>query len=150
MVLTAGGSKEVADPFGRKRKLLGRIMKRILSQKRSILAILAGMLICFLFSVVIKPACFGLFFGIIAACAIAGVSSPKEGAVIGVFVPIPLGIYVMLPGPAYVFRKPNVDLPSVMIGELFSVLFMALVGATIGLIVGKLYEMRRQGKSIIF
>ena len=129
-------------------------MKKFLLKKRSILAILSGILICFLLFFLVKPLCLGLIFGVIAASMIAEVASPKEGAVIGAFVPIPYAIYATLIGLPQIFQQSNIDLPSLItgsiIGELFSILLMALVGAVIGLIVGKFYEMRRKGNATIF
>jgi len=121
----------------------------ILKSKQTIFSILAGIIVGLLVSIFLKPTCWGPAVGVFFAAYLAKVSSPKEGAIIGTIVLLPIGIYAFLQIPAEAIAKTTIGIFGNIIGLIAGLLLAAGIGALYGLIIGKLFQITKE-KKILF
>jgi hypothetical protein len=103
----------------------------------------------------LKLTCQGPLFGVIIASVVANVSSPKEGAILGALIPIPLYIYSIIPAISNVNQASKVSsifllILAEILGSLLALGLVSAVGALIGLGIGKFLQSRKKGNSTIF
>jgi len=112
----------------------------------SILAgIAAGLLILFL----VKPFYWGLLVGLLLATYLSGAASPREGALVGLIVLPPLGIYFMIEASLQLNMQSKMEqLPYILLWCLMVVLLFVL-GAVFGLLSGKLFQLLREKKIVV-
>jgi len=108
-----------------------------------------------LMTLFLKPTCLGLLFGVIIASVVADVSSPKEGAVLGALIPIPLIIFTIIPAIININQASKVGSIFLLIlvdilGSIIAFGLVSAVGALIGLGIGKFLQSRKKGNSTIF
>lgn len=120
-----------------------------LKSKQIIFSILAGMIVGLLVSVFLKPTCWGPLVGVFVAAYSAKVSSPKEGAIIGAIVLIPIGIYTFLQLPAELWAKNTSGILGNIVGLVLGLLLVSGIGALYGSIIGKLFQITKD-KKILF
>jgi hypothetical protein len=130
-------------------------MRQFLKQKRSVYGLLLGILVCLLMVLFLKPTCLGPLFGIIIASTVADVSSPREGAVLGGFIPLPACIYAVYPTIKQSIELSTISniyllIIEVVLSSLLGLSFVIALGALIGLGMGKFLQSRKQGKATFF
>lgn len=110
----------------------------VIKSQRFLLAILVGMLIGVTLTIFLPPACFGMLVGVGVAAYIAKAASPKEGALVGAIVMIPIGIYVILWTNAQTKTIQSMGwlaaLPFVFLAWLLTLGLGALCGLLVGLL----------------
>lgn len=124
-------------------------MKMSLKSKPTIFSILAGIIVGLLISIFLKPTCWGPLIGVFVAAYLAKVSSPKEGAIIGAIVSLPIGIYALLQIPSQAIAKTTLGLLGNIAGLVLGLLFVSGIGALYGLIIGKLFQFTKT-KGVFF
>jgi hypothetical protein len=120
-----------------------------LTSKQTLLSLLAGITIAVLFFLFLRPACWGPLVGVFMAAYLAKVSSPKEGASIGAIVLVPIGILSILQFPVDALSKDPMGRLGNIVGAILVLLTAPGIGAVYGLIIGKLFQMRKN-KGIMF
>jgi hypothetical protein len=125
-------------------------MLNFLKRWRSIMGILVGIVGCFLAISVIHPkiAWMRLLLGVAAALSIAGVTSPREGGWIGVFVPFPAGLIYSIPLISY-YVQQRLDVLNLILGEIFGVILFLCAGAFVGWILGMIVEKWKKDHTIL-
>jgi hypothetical protein len=112
-----------------------------IKSKRFVFAVLTGMIVGLLITILARAACSGIIIGVFVAAFLAHVASPKDGTIIGIIVLVPIEIYVVL----QVTSQGLSDYPVVRLGNLLGVLLILVlfsgVGALYGLILGKLFQL---------
>jgi len=119
------------------------------TSKRTILAILAGALIGIALILFVRLVCWGQILGVAVAAYLANVSSPREGAVVGAIVLVPVAMVGVFPTIAHQTELDELSIPLFLLSIFFASLFAGAVGAVYGLVLGKLFEKRKKGESII-
>src|SRR5215207_3290414 len=107
------------------------------------------MIVGLLVSVFLRPTCWGPLVGVFVAAYFAKVSSPKEGAIIGAIVLIPIGMYGVLQFPADETTNDTASTIGTIVGMLLGLVLLSGIGALYGMIIGKLFQMKKD-KTIIF
>ena len=120
-----------------------------IKSKQTIFSILAGMIVGLLVSIFLRPTCWGPLIGVFVAAYLAKVSSPKEGAIIGAIVLVPIGIYALLQIPVEAIAGTTVGKLGNLVGLVLGILLVSCVGALYGLIIGKLFQVTKN-KGVIF
>ena len=120
-----------------------------IKSKQTIFSILAGMIVGLLVFIFLRPTCWGPLVGVFVAAYFAKVSSPKEGAIIGAIVLIPIGMYGILQIPADETTNDTASTIGTIVGMLLGLGLLSGIGALYGMIIGKLFQMKKD-KTIIF
>ena len=118
----------------------------ILKSKQTIFSIFAGIIVGLLISIFFKPTCLGPLVGVFVGAYLAKVSSPKEGAIIGAIVLLPIGIYTYLQIPSEAIAKTTVGILGNIVGLVLGLLLVSGIGALYGLIIGKLFQITKKEK----
>jgi len=111
-----------------------------IKSKRFVFALLFGLIVSLLITILVRPACSGFLIGVVVTAFMAGVSSPRDGAIIGVLVAIPTEIYVFM----QTYQQTSLDNIFIILGvisgvDLLLIIFSGL-GVFYGMIVGKLIQ----------
>lgn len=113
--------------------------------KQFIFSMLIGVIVGLLFSILAQPMCWGMIAGVFVAAYFAKVSSPKDGAIVGAIIVMPISVYASF--LSAVLSKNGI-LGAVLVSFVMVILTTG-VGSLVGFIIGKLFQVTR-GKGIIF
>jgi hypothetical protein len=117
--------------------------------KQFIFALLAGIAIGLLASIFLKPMCWGVIAGVIVAAYFAKVSSPKDGAIVGAIVLVPISAYAFTLAAIQSNASEKLGALGSVLVFFLTVILASGIGALFGLVVGKLFQVTK-GKGIIF
>lgn len=117
-------------------------------QKYAIFPTIIGMVVGTLVTIFIRPTCLGPLAGILTASYFAKISSPKEGAIIGSIVMIPIGLYAMFQGAVQTMALDNLSFIEILFYSSIGVLMLCIFGALSGLLIGKLFQLAKNNKFI--
>jgi hypothetical protein len=120
-----------------------------ITSKQSILALLVGMTAGLLLTIFIRPVDLGAVIAVFAAVYLARASSLKEGALLGAIVLIPAGIYVTIQVAVLNRELEIFGLPVTILVSFITVLLVSGLGALIGLIFGKIFQVTKDHKLIL-
>ena len=120
-------------------------MKMIITLRRYTLSILAGVLISVLISFFLKTICWEPFISVFVAVYLAKVATPKEGALIGAIVFLPVGIVFALLQPADLAAGIAETFANFLVLFL-TILIVSGVGAVYGLILGTLLKFTKKNR----
>jgi len=120
-----------------------------IKSKRFIFSILTGMIIGLLISILVRPICVAPIIGVFVAASLANASSPKEGAIIGAIVLVPIEIYVALQVTSQGIPDDPVGKLGNLLGIFLSLVLLSGIGALYGSILGKLFQLIKD-KMLIF
>jgi hypothetical protein len=121
-------------------------MKMKTNSKTFVLGALAGMVVSFIIYVIFDVLCLAPILGITVACYVAKVVTPKDGAITGAIVPIPLWIYFIFQiAETSLYLNPDAVY---MIGS-FLIILVSMLGSFYGLIMGGIFRSTR-GNDIAF
>ena len=121
----------------------------IIKSKQFIFSMLAGMIVGLLVSIFLKPTCWGAATGVFVAAYLAKVSSPKEGALVGAIVLVPIAVYGMIQAAFQTNVIDEIGMFATILVFLLVVVLISGIGALYGLIIGKLFQVTK-GKKLIF
>ena len=116
--------------------------------KRFFLAILVGMIVGLLFTIFVTPTCWGLILGVFATANLANASSPRDGALVGWVVSIPVGIYATILAAIQMRALENLGSLVLIPFFLLAIVLISGLGALYGLIIGKLFQITK-GKKLM-
>jgi hypothetical protein len=108
--------------------------------KQFIFSILAGIIVGLLASIFLKPMCWGAIAGVFVAAYLAKVSSPKDGAVVGAIVLMPISIYTFSLGIVQSSMTEKMGITGIFLVFILGVVSESGIGALLGLIIGKLFQ----------
>ena len=117
--------------------------------KRFILSTLAGIFIGLLLSILVRPICLAPIIGVFVAASLANASSPKEGAIIGAIVLVPIYIYTVMQVASQGIADNPVGIFGNLLGICLSFVLFSGIGALYGSILGKLFQLIKN-KILIF
>jgi hypothetical protein len=118
--------------------------------RQTLLSILAGMVVGTLMTAFIRPTCWGWVLGIILACYLGKVSLPKEGAIVGYLVMIPIMMYGMYYTAVEQRALESHGALRTVIFSTIAVLLVSTLGALFGLVVGKMFQIAKSHQVIFF
>ena len=104
-------------------------------------AILAGIVLNLAFTFFIKIACWGPIISIVLAAYLAGVRTPKEGAITGAIVFIPSSIVIIIQTIMQSNTVDEIGLPLAIVAGSIGVLFGMGLGGLFGFMIAKLYQL---------
>jgi len=111
--------------------------------KQFFFSILAGIIVGLLVSIFLKPMCWGAIVGVFAAAYLAKVSSPKDGAIVGAIVLVPISIYTFSLGIAQSSVTEKMGITGIFLVFILGVISESGIGALFGLIIGKLFQITK-------
>lgn len=117
--------------------------------KQFILAMLSGIVVGVLASIFLKPMCWGVIAGVVVAAYFSKVSSPKDGAIVGAIVLVPISMYVFTLAAIQSNASEKLGTLGSILVFFFMIIFSSGIGALFGLAIGKLFQATK-GKGIIF
>ena len=117
--------------------------------KRFIVSTLTGMIIGLLISILVRPICLAPIIGVFVAASLANTSSPKEGAIIGAIVLVPIDIYAVIQVTSQGIADDPVGKFGNLLGICLSLVLFCGIGALYGSILGKLFQLIKN-KILIF
>jgi hypothetical protein len=124
----------------------------IFRSKRSTVAILSGLIVCFLFAYFTRITWFAPILGVLITVNIAKAFTPKEGALLGALVPVPSGIFATL--PVFIYNYQQAQNTRGALGLIFAgvigIMLLMLMGAFYGFVLGKLIQFFRKKETILF
>jgi hypothetical protein len=121
-----------------------------INSKPFLLAALAGIVVSFIIFAILGVPCIAPILGITVASYVAKVVTPKDGAMMGAIVPIPLWVY-------FIYQIAQASLPGLsrpdpytifVIGSLL-IFLLSTLGSFYGLIIGGIFRATR-GNNIAF
>ena len=113
-----------------------------------LVSLLVGMLVGLSITVFVKPTCLGPFIGVVLSAYMAKVASPRDGAIVGAIVLIPIGIYGFLLTALQLRSLEVLGILGIIPVLFIGVLLISGLGALFGLVVGKLFQITKE-KSLI-
>ena len=120
----------------------------IIKSKQFIFSILAGMIVGLLVSIFLKPTCWGAVTGVFVGAYLAKVSSPKEGALVGAIVLVPIAVYGMIQPAFQTNVIDEIGMFATILVFLLVVVLISGIGALYGLVIGKLFQVTKDKKLI--
>ena len=120
-----------------------------IKSKQFFFSILAGMFVGLLVSIFLKPTCWGAVTGVFVAAYMAKVSSPKEGAIVGAIVLVPIAIYGTIQAAFQTNVVDEMGIFTTILVFLLVVVLISGIGALYGLVIGKLFQLTKNKKLIL-
>ncbi|MGE5071891.1 MAG: hypothetical protein ACM3MF_00545 [Anaerolineae bacterium] len=113
--------------------------------RRFVGAILAGIFIGLLEVLFVAPSAWAYLAGIMAAATLASVSCPREGAVVGTIVMLPVGLASILLQPQVQALEPSASTLVILgLASTLGIVVFGAIGALSGLGIGKLLQITKE------
>jgi hypothetical protein len=120
-----------------------------IKSKQFLFSILAGMIVGLLVSIFLTPTCWGAVIGVFVAAYMAKVSSPKEGAIVGAIVLVPIAIYGTIQTAFQTNVVDEIGIFTTILVFLLVVVLISGIDALYGLVIGKLFQLTKDKKLIL-
>jgi peptidoglycan/LPS O-acetylase OafA/YrhL len=120
-----------------------------LKSKRTFLALLVGVIIGVLITFFITPRSLGTIIGVAIGAYLAKVKSPKQGAIFGAIILIPIGIFLCIIANMQTKTIESLGWLKTIPYLLLVVAILSGIGALYGLLIGKIFQVINRGKLII-
>lgn len=111
--------------------------------QRFVIAVLAGIIFNVAFTFFIRIACWGPLISVILAAYLAGVSTPKDGALTGEIVFMPSSSVIIIQTMNRMNTVSEIGLPLTIVAGFIGFSVGSLLGGLFGLVVGKFFEMEK-------
>ena len=116
-----------------------------IASRRFIGAIIAGIFIGLLEAAFVAPSIWAFAAAIMAASKLASVSCPREGAVVGAIVMLPVGLATILLQPQVQALEPSASTLAILgAASTLGVVAFGIAGALSGLGIGKLLQITKE------
>ena len=111
------------------------------TSQRFVSAILVGIILNLGFIFFVQIACWGSLISVIVTAYLAGVTTPKDGALIGAIIFAPSSIVIIVQTILRANAVNEIGFPLTIVAAAIGLLFGMGLGGLFGLVVGKLYEL---------